>query len=429
MVLLDTLHRLAHRHQWRLVIAHFNHQLRKEESEGDERFVRTAAKRLRLEFVSQHWPITGRELVKKHGVEMAARLARHEFLAQAAAERKIRTIALAHHADDQAELFFLRLFRGAGGEGLAGMKSVAGLVSGRATAATRLIRPLLEFRKKELQEQAKTQGIRFREDSTNASRRYARNRIRHQLRPWLARHYEPAIAKMVLRTMELAGTDADFVRQEAERWLTNPQKVSFAQLHPAVQRQTLRIQVAQLLVTPTYDLVEQLRLHPQRIVTADTGTALARDDAGRVAKIERPAAQFDVSERDIDLTTGEGRCQFAGATIAWTIKEGCSGYNRPAQRRGREYFNAEKVGNTATLRHWREGDRFQPIGMEKAVKLQDLFVNLKISRPRRHQLLVGATASGEIWWVEGLRIGERFKLGRMTKRVLAWRWSRDAREP
>ena len=76
------------------------------------------------------------------------------------------------------------------------------------------------------------------------------------------------------------------------------------------------------------------------------------------------------------------------------------------------------------MRHWRPGDRFQPIGMGAPVKLQDLFTNAKIPSERRRELLVAETRRGEIFWVEGLRMGEQFKLDKRTRRYLIWRWRR-----
>jgi tRNA(Ile)-lysidine synthase len=76
------------------------------------------------------------------------------------------------------------------------------------------------------------------------------------------------------------------------------------------------------------------------------------------------------------------------------------------------------------LRHWRPGDRFQPIGMAGGVKLQDLFTNRKIPRAERHRLVVATTAAGELFWVEGLRMAERFKLDKSTARRLQWCWDR-----
>jgi tRNA(Ile)-lysidine synthase len=95
-------------------------------------------------------------------------------------------------------------------------------------------------------------------------------------------------------------------------------------------------------------------------------------------------------------------------------------------RAGRELFDADRVGERITLRHWRPGDRFQPIGMKSALKLQDWFVNQKIPRARRRELVVAVAQSGGIFWVEGRRIGEQFKLTPQTKRRLIWRWERSA---
>ena len=97
---------------------------------------------------------------------------------------------------------------------------------------------------------------------------------------------------------------------------------------------------------------------------------------------------------------------------------------RPEFSTGIEWFDADKIGTRVVLRHWQRGDRFQPTGMSKAVKLQDLFTNQKVARAIRHRVLVAATGSGEIWWVEGLRIGEQFKLTDATQRRLKWNWSR-----
>ncbi|MDB6023305.1 MAG: tRNA(Ile)-lysidine synthetase, partial [Pedosphaera sp.] len=113
MVLLHLLSHLAKVKEWRLTVAHFNHQLRGRSSDADERLVERTAKKLGLPFVVDRANV--RQYAREHklSLEMAARKLRHGFLARAAAERNIRTIALAHHANDQVELFFVRLLRGA----------------------------------------------------------------------------------------------------------------------------------------------------------------------------------------------------------------------------------------------------------------------------------------------------------------------------
>jgi tRNA(Ile)-lysidine synthase len=96
---------------------------------------------------------------------------------------------------------------------------------------------------------------------------------------------------------------------------------------------------------------------------------------------------------------------------------------------GTEFFDADQIGGEVTLRHWRAGDRFQPIGLLSPAKLQDLFVNAKIPAARRRKLLVAAATDGEIFWVEGLRIGEKFKLTPATKNCFGWHFAPSRRLP
>jgi len=119
-----------------------------------------------------------------------------------------------------------------------------------------------------------------------------------------------------------------------------------------------------------------------------------------------------------------GGMTFDRVGIAWEIRAK-AGMNLPKRRPGMEYFDAEKVGSKVILRHWRSGDRFQPIGMAHTVKLQDLFVNQKVPQALRHSLVVGESEKGEIFWIEGMRIAERFQLTKGTKRRLQWQWRRD----
>jgi len=132
---------------------------------------------------------------------------------------------------------------------------------------------------------------------------------------------------------------------------------------------------------------------------------------------------FQSSYLEVDLGGRAGEAVFDGVTIGWKTQAGKS-VGRPKPRAGCEIFDANKVGSPILLRHWQPGDRFQPIGMAAAVKLQDLFINQKVPRTRRHELVVAATAKREVFWVEGLRISERFKLTEGTNRRLQWRWQR-----
>jgi tRNA(Ile)-lysidine synthase len=421
MVLLHALHSLAQKHRWKISVAHFNHRLRGCASDADEKLVRQTAAKLRLKFFGGGADVKLFAGQTKISVEMAARKLRHEFLARIAREEKIPVGALAHHADDQVELFFLRLLRGTGGEGLAGMKARSpSPVDNKIT----LVRPLLEFSKAELLAFARENKIRFRDDATNFSNDFLRNRIRNELLPLLRQRYQPAVDRTVLRLMDLAGAEAEFVAGVAARIATHKLKIQkpFDGLPLAIQRRILWRQLVGLGIRPEFELVEQLREAAGKSVSIAAGVLVQRDASGKIFRRQTEAVGFNVAELELKLSGRAGRGMFTGQKFSWAVKKSGGSQGHLPRRLGAEFFDADKIGGEITLRHWRAGDRFQPIGMKSAVKLQDLFVNAKIPSARRRELVLAATAAGEIFWVEGLRIGERFKLTPQTRRRLSWNW-------
>jgi tRNA(Ile)-lysidine synthetase-like protein len=176
-------------------------------------------------------------------------------------------------------------------------------------------------------------------------------------------------------------------------------------------------------VPADFELVEQLRKSAGVQISAGSGLFVLRDAAGRVNLRTEPAAEFNVRETVLKLAGRAGDTEFDGVRLDWRLEAG-AGFVRPRSQKACEFFDADRVGGKIILRHWRPGDRFQPIGLESAVKLQDLFTNRKIPRARRRELLVAVAANGEFFWVEQLRIGERFKLTPRTRRRLVWRWQR-----
>lgn len=458
MVLLHVFHALAPQWRWRLTVAHFNHQLRGRSSDADEKLVRQAAGAMKLPFVAGSANVPAFAAKSKLSVEMAARKLRHEFFARAARARQIHEVALAHQADDQVELFFLRLLRGAGGEGLAGMKWRS---PSPADSTIALVRPLLDLPKAELLAFAHEHKIRFREDATNAQLEMPRNRVRNELLPLLRRRYQPGLAKTVLRLMEIIGAESDFAVAAARQWLCggdapSPKGVGctiaaksavmryplprsgdgaspprlpsvFNDLPVAIQRRVLQLQLAGLGVPAEFELIESLRKSAGSIVNVGPALFVARDAAGSVKLRARPSAAFNVSELAVELCRGAGKADFAGVRFRWDF-EGVKNRPRLSKRIGREFFDTDAVGGQIMLRHWRPGDRFQPIGMKSALKLQDWFVNRKIPRVRRRKLVVAVAETGGIFWVEGQRIGENFKLTPRTKRRLIWQWQRAETE-
>jgi tRNA(Ile)-lysidine synthase len=432
MVLLQILHQLASVNKSRLAVAHLNHCLRGRASDADERLVRSVCEKLVLPLFVHRANVRQLANQQKISIEMAARKARHEFLARVAKQEKISTIALAHHLDDQVELFFIRVLRGSGGEGLAGMKWRSAFPG---VKGIEFVRPLLGESKSALLEYAAEHKVKFREDATNASLDILRNRIRHELLPFLRSKYQPALNKVVLRSMQIAGEEAELAKLMAEEWLQDAKKSNpggsrtpFSKLPVAVQRHCVRMQLLTQGIAPDFNLVEKLRLKPEENVTVDQSNSparsISRDCAGFVHCEASEPVNFNRESRKLSLADSVTRTNFSGMRLA-CLTQSKTGNSLPKRRPGTEYFDAEQVGSRVILRHWGAGDRFQPIGMPAPVKLQDLFVNQKVPRALRHKLVVAETEKGDIFWVEGLRISERFQLTKTTKRRLQWQWKRD----
>ena len=419
MVLLHALHRLAPTHAWSLIIAHLNHRLRGQSGDADERLVKNAARGLRLPIIAQRADVRALAKSGNQSIEMAARHVRHAFLAAAAKENRIETIVTAHHADDQVELFFIRLLRGAGTDGLSGMEPVS---ASPADPNVRIARPLLGVTRAEIQEYARAERIAWREDASNDSLNHLRNRVRHKLLPLLKRDFQPALREVILRTIELLEPEADFSAAAALHWLHDHDQ-PFERLHKAVQRRVLQIQLIQQSLAPDFDLIEWLRAYPGKPCCVEGGKAVHRTREGDVIVSGETPPTFWVRSVEVVLAKKQGRVIIGPVAISWRVRN-VSVSPRLTSESGVEFFDANTVGDEIVLRHWQPGDRFQPIGMAAAVKVQDLFTNAKVPRSERHRRLIAATPRGEIFWVEGVRISERHKIRAQTCRILEWRWRR-----
>jgi tRNA(Ile)-lysidine synthase len=445
--------------------------------------VRRTAERLKVPVVTEGADVRAFARTQKLSLEMAARKLRHDFLARAATRGRIRSVALAHHADDQLELFFLRLLRGSGGEGLGGMKWRNPSPS---DPKIELVHPLLDVPKAMLLEHASEQDIRYREDASNATLDFQRNRVRHELLPLLRRKYQPALDRTISRLMDIIGEEAEFAAAAAREWLGRMEspkaegrkrlrgqaRTAFDRLPVAVQRRCVQLQLLELGIVPDFELVEQLRNAAERPVGVSTGAhrvpeagdgpltpalspsegergkrrqvageprlrgkdkrregpraaplCAVRDGSGLVRLQAAEPEEFKANAVDVELKGRAGEVEFDGAQISWRI-DSSKGDGRPKGAVGRECFDADSVGSLVRLRHWQPGDRFQPIGMPCPVRLQDFFTNHKVARDRRRRLIVAATEAGEVFWLEGMRISERFKLTKQTIRRLQWRWKR-----
>jgi tRNA(Ile)-lysidine synthase len=318
---------------------------------------------------------------------------------------------MAHHLNDQAETFLWRLMRGAGGKGLGGM-SAHDPFPGHPKLT--VARPFLQIPKLELSQFAEGKGIQFREDASNEDSQHLRNRIRHRLLPELRRHFHPEIDRAILQSQGLVRADADFASATAQEWIASPKRAAFSQLHPALQRWVIWHQLIELKLEPQHDQIEILRKSPGRPISINPRQALRLNPDGRVQLHETAPLKHNPRQNVITPSALWTEYVLAKTRIRCRIAP-----TKPRAFEG-ELFDAGRVGEKILLRHWQPGDRFQPIGMEQPVKLQDLFTNAKVPAAEKRQRVLACTETGDIFWVQGLRIGEIAKTQPHTARFLGW---------
>lgn len=414
MVLATALQQAAKANRWRLVVGHFNHRLRGRASTADEQLVERFCETHQLPFHTAKWKQDS-AAIKEHGLEMAAREARYDFLKSTARKTRCRLIVTAHHADDQAETFLWRLMRGAGGKGLGGTQALSTI---SRKLKLQLARPLLHFTKTDLISAAKLASIRFRKDASNNDPKHLRNKIRTQLVPYLKRYFHPEIEHSIHQSQTLVAADADFAAQYAQAWLQDSSSVPFDELHIAIQRWVLWHQIIDLGFTPQFFIVEELRAHADRPFSINPQQQLQRDTHGKLHCLTTANLSHSLNEVVI-----APQVSWSQQTLGSTRLEYRFARKRPKTFTG-EVFDADIIGPLVTLRHWQEGDRFQPIGRTNASKLKTLFINAKIPNTDKRAAALGVTIGGHVFWVEGLRIGELAKVRRNTKRFLLWKWSK-----
>ena len=229
-----------------IAIAHFEHGLRGQDSLDDADFVKTFAEEREIKFFGGHGDVKTFAAGNKISVETAARILRYEFLSKVKRDSNFDAIALAHHADDQAETILMRLLRGATSDGLAAMtfrtfSEDYGL----------LIRPLLRFRKAELENFCRMKNLSPRLDKTNFAPDTTRNKIRLELIPTLER-FNPALVETLCRLGEVAAQENDFISAQADKIFPRVVKENcivrreFLKLHPALQRVVIKKFLAQV---------------------------------------------------------------------------------------------------------------------------------------------------------------------------------------
>ena len=418
MVLLDCLQRIAVERNLRLVIAHFNHGLRGRESNREQNLVERTAKELKIKIAVGKWE-RNKPKIKKHSLEMAARNARLAFLLKAARRHRCNFVATGHHLNDRVEAFFWRLFRGAGGIGLSAIKEET-IFPG--SEKIKFVRPLLSVRKSKINNHAMGHNIPFMVDSSNTDIGIIRNRIRNRLLPYLRKHYVPGVDLLINQSQNLIEAETDYVKNQANIWLHGDKTQPFDELHPALQRWIIWLQLVDYAIDPQYFRIESLREFAKKPFSLNPRQTVRRDFEGKLHVEDVCALEFSADVMELHLKHEWAHITMGAIEISCKLETRGNSNLKYSSDPNEELINADSIGSTIQIRHWNPGDRFQPIGMKAAVKIKDLFTNAKLPAIEKRRRVIANDENGGIFWVQGLRIGEMAKVHNGTKKLLQWRW-------
>jgi tRNA(Ile)-lysidine synthase len=390
----------------KLVAAHLNHMLRGDESDGDEEFVRNLADGYGLPCLVRRVDVS--DIARREGrsLEDAGRSARYAFFDETAATHGACSVALAHHANDQAETVLLRLLRGAGGSGLCAMAP---------RSAGRYVRPLLGVSRREIEEYLEARGIVWRNDSSNEDGRFLRNRIRHELIPFLS-GYNPAISERLAATAEALAADEEFLDAATDEAFARHAVLSTGRVTLSVagaqsEPRGIRLRLYRRAVQQAKgDLARISFRHLQAldrlIFSPAPNLSLALPDTIRAGKSYGEITFSSKEENklllpDDIILDGPGIYPLPGLgmlSVDFTHSpEGLK--STPATT---AYFDLEQAPFPWRARRFRPGDRISPFGMAGQKKVKDLLIDAKI--PVSARRLLPLLFCGEtLLWVGGVR--------------------------
>ena len=411
----------------RLVAAHLNHCLRGVEADADEEFCRKLAADYGIPFDVLQVDVKALAYSEGLNLEDAGRRARINFLDQIRDKYCAAAVATAHHSDDQAETVLMRLLRGSGMTGLAGMpyRNQRGY-----------IRPLLDVSRAEIEQYLSDRGLGWREDASNRDTTFLRNRIRHELLP-LLEQYNPAIRKCLTSTAAILSDENTLLESLANEAFESSWRkdgctfsCSTAELkaYPAaLQRRILRYVCKQLagnLDGFSQNHVESIRQlldspHPNSSVSLPQGISAVRE-YDRILLLFKAEQPFSVADDVVIIAPGYYPLP-DGGLLEITI---CS---TPVEVTGQPVasasFDIEKTPFPWRVRTFRPGDRIVPFGMSGRKKVKDVFIDKKIPLPERSRIPL-IFCGDNLIWIAGVCVSELCRINNPSEVTFQVKWQR-----
>ncbi|XID91807.1 tRNA lysidine(34) synthetase TilS [Paenibacillaceae bacterium WGS1546] len=411
MALLHLLKTMAEESPFRIVVAHADHQFRGAESAAEAETVRRTAEEWGLAFETAKLALPAYIEETGANAQEAARERRYAFLAETARKEGASWLLTAHHADDQAETVLMRVIRGTGVGGL------AGIPFRRKADRLELIRPFLRITKCELLDYCKRNGVSYSTDSSNAERHYFRNAVRLDVMPMLEA-YNPKLKASLARLADLAAADDDYLQERtrlAFREGVAPsgdgfllERRRFRGLHVALQRRLIKLILncssnpRQMLdFRQVDDMISALAQERPSVFRMDIGDGWVLRGEYEQAYVgpEKPdSVSFTYIVAD---ATGELLIAETGDRLRFERLEG----SIPGTRNSRTEaaFDADRLRYPLLVRSRKPGDNMQPYGLNGTKKVQDMFVDAKVPRSRRDRIPLLVDGEGRVLWIPGMR--------------------------
>jgi tRNA(Ile)-lysidine synthase len=398
-----------------IAIAHCNFQLRGEESDEDERFVIELAEKYKIKIYNKTCDASVYTEEQKCSIQEAARELRYAWFEELCTKENFGKVAVAQHADDQIETFFINLLRGSGVKGLKGMPVKRGMI----------IRPLLFAKRNEIEQYAKNRKLAFREDSSNLSDKYLRNKLRHHLLPQLEKikkDYRQDIGK----SLQYLNEDYRLIQHLLDEKMQGLFEHQGEIIKISTNRLTNEIDW-QLLV---YYLLSDFGFN--RDVSDSVCGAIQNQSTGKLFYTDEYQLlvdrQYLILEKQKTATDKEYSILAAGDGLdkPFVLKSRLLA-NGPDLKiesdRAFAYFDLDKLTFPLVIRKWKNGDRFKPFGMKGSKLVSDYLVDEKVNRFEKEKIYV-MESGGKIIWLIGLRVSDDLKITAMTGKVLLFQMIR-----
>jgi len=403
VVLTHVLHLL----KYDISLAHCNFKLRGKESNLDEEFVKNLANEFNIDCHTISFETEIYAKNNKLSIQMAARKLRYNWFEKLLSTHKLDYILTAHHADDVLETFLINLTRSTGLDGLMGIPSING----------NIVRPLLSVTREEIESYAQINTIDWREDLSNASTKYVRNKIRHQVIPIL-KELNPSLMDSFENTLSHLKDSQQIITESIEKIR---EKIT-TELDEVIQ---FNIKEIQKLTTPKIYLFELLKGY--NFTEWDDILCLLDAQSGKqiFSKTHRL-----IKDREFLLLTKTNKNE---SPITYTIKSFANDFSTSdltLSFKTEESFSSKKNNNTIiyldnelvrfplTLRKWQNGDFFYPFGMTGKKKLSDFFKDEKMSIIDKERIWLLTNSKNEIIWIIGKRLDNRFQITSSTKKIV-----------